>query len=105
MGAARLLQSFSLRLKQNDRRHATTAFLIALSRLLEARSLEAQVVCSLIACKTFYRQTCAKNFSYLALSCEGLGLVASKPIATPCQRVATGPVVDCESASPDGGHF
>jgi hypothetical protein len=40
----------------------------SLSRLLEARSLALHpVFCSLIACKTSYHQTCAKNFSNLAL--------------------------------------
>ena len=63
MGAERLLQSLSLRLKQN----VTTAFLIALSRLFSLSVLRTKVFRSLIAYKTFYRLDLAQNFSYLAL--------------------------------------
>ncbi len=66
MGAERLLQSLSLRLKQNDPRTERLRFSQRESSAL-AVSPETKVFRSLIACKTFYRPASAKNFASLAL--------------------------------------
>jgi hypothetical protein len=67
MGAERLLQSFSPETEAERPQNVTTAFLIALSRLLSLSAVRTKVFRSLIACKTFYHQTCSKNFLDLAL--------------------------------------
>jgi hypothetical protein len=62
MGAERLLQSLSLRLRPTSPER-TTAFLLALSHLLSLSVLHTKVFRSLIVCKTFYYLDLAQNFS------------------------------------------
>ena len=67
MGAERLLQSLSVRLKQNDPRTSRLHFSQPSGRLLSLSFLRTKVFRSLIAYKTFYHLDLAQNFSYLAL--------------------------------------
>ncbi len=63
MGAERLLQSLSRKTEADLLQNATTAFLIALSRLLSLLVLRTKIFRSLIVCKTFYHLDLAQNFS------------------------------------------
>jgi hypothetical protein len=61
MGVERLLHPSRERLKQNDSRTSRLRFSQPSGRLLSLSVLRTKVFRSIIACKTFYRQTCAKT--------------------------------------------
>ena len=78
MGAEGLLQSLSREAEAERPQNVTTAFLIALSRLLSLSAVRTKVFRSLIAYKTFYRLDLAQNFPILLFLPRRVAAVHSK---------------------------